>query len=189
EMREHQKYFSVIGKDKKLANHFLVVSNNPPTPFVSAGNERVISARFNDARFFYDEDRKMKLTDRVPQLKSVLFHKELGSIYDKVLRMQDIAAFMCRQLKLDEAQCKKAERAVSLCKADLVTAVVFEFPSLQGKIGRIYALEDGEDAGVADAIEDHYKPRFSGEPLPSGTISIIASISEKVDNIFGSFSV
>ncbi len=189
EMREHQKYFSVIDKDKKLSNRFLVVSNNPATPFVSAGNERVISARFNDARFFYNEDRKMKLADRVPQLKSVLFHKELGSIYDKVMRMQDIAEFMGRQLKLGDAECKKSARAVSLCKTDLVTAVVFEFPSLQGKIGRIYALEDGEEAEVADAIEDHYKPRFSGEPLPSSAISIIVSVSEKVDNIFGSFSV
>src|SRR5208283_2650038 len=111
------------------------------------------------------------------------------SIYDKVLRMHEIAEFICRQLKLDDTQRKKSARAVSLCKTDLVTAVVFEFPSLQGKIGRIYAIEDGEDAEVADAIEDHYKPRFSGDSFPSGMISIIASISEKADNIFGSFSV
>jgi glycyl-tRNA synthetase beta chain len=189
EMREHQKYFSVIGKDNRLTNKFLVVSNNPSTAFVSAGNERVISARFNDARFFYEEDRKIKLADRVQSLKSVLFHKELGSIYDKVKRMQDITAFTCRQLTMERMLGEQSSRAVFLCKADLVTAVVFEFPSLQGKIGRIYALEDGEDAEVADAIEGHYKPRFSGDPLPSGMVSIVVSLAEKVDNIFGSFSV
>ncbi|OHD67886.1 MAG: glycine--tRNA ligase subunit beta [Spirochaetes bacterium RBG_16_49_21] len=189
EMREHQKYFSVIGPDKKLTNKFLVVSNNPPTPHVTAGNERVIAARLNDARFFYEEDRKVKLADRVQTLTSVLFHKELGSIYDKVQRMQDIADFVCRRLNLDGTLEAKIRRAVSLCKTDLVTAVVFEFPSLQGKIGRIYALEDGEDPDVADAIEEHYRPRFSGDRLPSAMTSLAVSLAEKVDNIFGSFSV
>jgi glycyl-tRNA synthetase beta chain len=189
EMREHQKYFSVIGGDGRLTNGFLVVSNNPPTTHVAAGNERVIAARFNDARFFYDEDRKVKLADRVESLKNVLFHKELGSIHDKVSRMHDIADFIIRRLDLDDAAGAKIQRAISLCKADLVTSVVFEFPSLQGRIGRIYALEDGEDAEVADAIEDHYKPRFSGDPLPVSMISLVVSLSEKTDNMFGSFSV
>ena len=189
EMREHQKYFSVVDAAGKLTDRFLVVSNNPPTANVKAGNERVITARFNDARFFYNEDRKAKLAGRVESLKTCLFHKELGTIYDKVSRMQLIADRIAGSLKLDPAAREKIARAVSLCKTDLMTAVVFEFPSLQGKIGRIYALEDGEDREVADAIEDHYKPRFSGEPLPEAMTSIVVSIAEKIDNIFGSFSV
>jgi glycyl-tRNA synthetase beta subunit len=106
-----------------------------------------------------------------------------------VQRMQEIADAICRHLNLDETHRKKTARAVSLCKNDLVTAVVFEFPSLQGKIGRIYALEDGEDPEIAEAIEDHYKPRFSGDPVPAGRVSFVVSLAEKIDNIFGSFSV
>jgi glycyl-tRNA synthetase beta chain len=189
EMREHQKYFSVVDASGRLTDTFLVVSNNPPTANVKAGNERVITARFNDARFFYNEDRKVKLWDRVESLKTVMFHKELGSIFDKAKRMVNIVAHINAQLKFSDDLMKKIERAVWLCKTDLMTAVVFEFPSLQGKIGRIYALEDGEDAGVAEAMDDHYKPRFSGEPLPAGMISIVVSLAEKIDNIFGTFSV
>ncbi len=189
EMREHQKYFSVVDNKGKLTDAFLVVSNNPPTANIRAGNERVISARFNDARFFYTEDRRMKLADRVESLKTVLFHKELGSIHDKVARMQAIAGYIAGRLDLDAAQRGRIAHAVDLCKTDLMTAVVFEFPSLQGHIGKIYALEDGEPADVADAIEDHYKPRFSGEPQPSGMTSVVLSLAEKIDNIFGSFSV
>ncbi|OHD66014.1 MAG: glycine--tRNA ligase subunit beta [Spirochaetes bacterium RBG_13_51_14] len=189
EMREHQKYFSVLDKSGRLSDRFLVVSNNPTNAHVKAGNERVISARFNDARFFYDEDRKIKLADRVESLKSVLFHKELGSIHDKVSRMQIIADHVSERMNLDNKTRGKISRAVSLCKTDLMTAVVFEFPSLQGKIGRIYALEDGEDRETADAIEDHYKPRFSREPQPAVMTSIVVSLAEKIDNMFGSFSV
>lgn len=189
EMREHQKYFSVVDGKGKLTDRFLVVSNNPPTDFVKAGNERVISARFNDARFFYTEDRKMKLIERVDSLKSVLFHKELGSIHDKIARMHSLADDICGRLNLDAGMSEKIRRAVSLSKTDLVTAVVFEFPSLQGKIGRIYAGEDGEESDVADAIEDHYKPRYSGEPQSSSITSIVVSLAEKLDNIMGSFSV
>ncbi|TFH38459.1 MAG: glycine--tRNA ligase subunit beta, partial [Chrysiogenales bacterium] len=189
EMREHQKYFSVVDDAGGLTDTFLAVSNNPVTENVTAGNERVISARFNDARFFYREDRKTALGDRVESLKSVLFHKELGTIHDKVERMMVITAQIARGLGLAKEQEKKISRAVSLCKTDLMTAVVFEFPSLQGKIGMVYALEDGEDREVAEAIEDHYKPRYSGEPLPSAMTSVAVSLAEKIDNIFGSFSV
>ena len=189
EMKEHQKYFPLHTNEDKLSDKFLVVSNNPPTPFIKAGNERVISARFSDARFFYTEDRKKSLSDLVESLKTVLFHKELGSIYDKVQRMQKIAVSVADMLGLDSAVKAKIDRALLLCKADLNTAMVFEFASLQGKMGRIYALEDGEDAEVAAAIEDHYKPRSQDDEIPSGMVSFTASISEKLDNIFGSFSV
>ncbi|MBN2078099.1 MAG: glycine--tRNA ligase subunit beta [Spirochaetes bacterium] len=189
EMREHQKYFSVVDGKGRLTDAFIAVSNNPVTDNVRAGNERVISARFNDARFFYEEDRKVPLGDRVESLKTVLFHKELGTIHDKVARMAGVALRICRALGLDDTEEKKIARAIDLCKTDLMTAVVFEFPSLQGKIGRVYALAEGEDPAVADAIEDHYKPRFSGEPLPSAMTSVVVSLAEKIDNIFGSFSV
>ncbi len=189
EMEEHQKYFPLRDKKGNLVDKFIVISNNPPTDFVKAGNERVISARFNDARFFYNEDRKHALIDRVDSLKSVLFHKELGSIYDKVERMRLIAGKAADLIGLDSGLRGKIDRAIQLCKTDLDTMVVFEFTSLQGKIGKIYALLDGEDREVADAIDDHYKPRFQGDPLPTAMTSVIVSIAEKLDNLFGTFSV
>jgi tetrameric-type glycyl-tRNA synthetase beta subunit len=188
-MKEHQKYFPLQDGEGKLANKFLVVSNNPSTPIIKAGNERVITARFNDARFFFQEDRKQKLADLVESLKHVLFHKERGSIYGKVERMLFIADALCDMIGLDAASKMKAERAILLCKADLNTAMVYEFASLQGKIGRIYALADGEEREVAEAIEDHYRPRSQEDGIPSSMISVVASIAEKLDNIFGSFSV
>ena len=189
EMKEHQKYFPLHDRDGKLTNRFLVVSNNPPTEYIKAGNERVITARFNDAQFFYREDRKGRLADMVEPLKDVLFHKELGSIYDKVERMRFIASSFSELLLLESTVREKIQRAILLCKADLNTAMVYEFASLQGKIGRIYALEDGEDTEVASAIEDHYRPKSQDDDIPSAIVSVAASISEKLDNIFGSFSV
>lgn len=189
EMEEHQKYFPLRDAKGKLVNRFIVISNNPATDHVKEGNVRVVTARFNDARFFYEEDRKMKLADRVDSLKSVLFHKELGSIYDKVERMREIARRAADYLGLGDEDRTRIDRAILLCKTDLNTRVVFEFTSLQGKIGSIYARLDGEEAAVADAIDDHYKPRFQGDPLPTAMTSVIVSIAEKLDNIFGTFSV
>jgi glycyl-tRNA synthetase beta chain len=189
EMKEHQKYFAVRGKDGKLSNNFLVISNNPPTDHIRKGNERVITARFNDAGFFFKEDRKTPLSAKVEPLKNVLFHKELGSIYDKVERVRAIALECAKQLDVSADDTKKIDRAALLCKADLNTAMVFEFTSLQGKIGSIYARLDGEDAVVCDAIDDHYKPRFNGDSLPASIVSVILSVSEKIDNLYGSFSV
>ncbi|HOO70516.1 MAG TPA: glycine--tRNA ligase subunit beta [Spirochaetota bacterium] len=189
EMKEHQKYFPVMDKRGKLTNNFLVVSNNPSNENVIEGNRRVVTARFNDASFFFHEDRKMKLVDRVDALKHVLFHKELGSIYQKVERMQKIASVFAEKLGLAGDVAKKIDRAVLLSKTDLETAMVYEFTSLQGQMGRIYALMDGEDPEVAAAIEEHYKPKFQGDPLPESMVSVITSLAEKIDNIFGSFSV
>ena len=189
EMKEHQKYFPLHGKDGKLSSNFLVVSNNPATPYIKAGNERVITARFNDAGFFYREDRKNKLSDMTESLKSVLFHKELGSIYDKVERMLKIAAVFAGMTNLENPLVEKIKRAIMLCKTDLNTAMVFEFSSLQGKIGRVYAIEDGEDPDVANAIEDQYRPRSQDDDIPTGMVSATVSLAEKIDNIFGSFSV
>lgn len=189
EMKEHQKYFAVLDTSGKLMNTFLVVSNNPPTEYVRAGNERVIAARFNDGRFFFNEDRKKKLEDFVESLKSVLFHKELGTIYQKIERMEKIATVIVDETGMSKTEADKVKRAIYLSKADLNTAMVFEFTSLQGKIGKVYALLDGEDPEVAEAIDAQYRPRFSGDRLPEGSVSMVVSISEKIDNIFGSFSV
>ncbi|MCX7680109.1 MAG: glycine--tRNA ligase subunit beta [Spirochaetes bacterium] len=189
EMKEHQKYFAVRDSRGVLMNKFLVVSNNPHTPFVKAGNERVIAARFNDGRFFFNEDRKRKLEEFVESLKAVLFHKELGTIFQKVERMGEIARTISEKLSLSKDDVAKIMRAIYLSKADLNTAMVFEFTSLQGKIGKVYALLDGEDPEVAEAIDAQYRPRFSGDNLPQGIVSIVVSMSEKLDNIFGSFSV
>jgi glycyl-tRNA synthetase beta chain len=189
EMKEHQKYFALRGKDGKLSNSFFPISNNPPTDNIRKGNERVITARFNDAGFFFREDRKHPLSDKIESLKNVMFHKELGSIYDKVERVRFIAAELGKELGVSADDLKKIDRAALLCKADLNTAMVFEFTSLQGQIGRIYAGLDKEDPAVCDAIDEHYKPRFQGDPLPKGTVSAVLCIAEKIDNLFGSFSV
>ncbi len=189
EMKEHQKYFAVRDRNGKLLPNFLVVSNNPATDHVKAGNERVIRARFNDARFFFNEDTKSSLYDKVESLNNVLFHKELGTIYQKTERIGKIAEYLSGMFSCTDTIREKIQRAALLCKADLNTAMVFEFTSLQGKIGRVYALLDGEDPEVADAIDDHYKPRFQNDPLPRGLVSVVVSLAEKVDNLFGSFSV
>ncbi len=189
EMKEHQKYFSVLDKNGKLTSRFLVTSNNPVNDNVRVGNVRVITARFNDAGFFYREDRKLKLHERVESLKNVMFHKELGTIHDKVERMGFIARFISDRLTIEEKEKDNIERAVHLSKADLNTAMVFEFPSLQGKIGRIYAQLDGENSQVSDAIEEHYRPRSQEDPLPDSRVSIVVSLAEKFDNLFGSYSV
>jgi len=189
EMKEHQKYFAILDKQGKLINKFLVTSNNPETEFVKRGNVKVISARFTDAGFFYKEDAKLKLEQRVDSLKNVLFHKELGTIYDKIMRMDAIASIISGMLGLDDSAKSKVKRAVFLSKADLDTAMVYEFASLQGKVGRIYAINDGEDIEVAEAINDHYRPRFHGDKVPDGIVSVVLSMAEKIDNILGSYSV
>jgi len=189
EMKEHQKYFAILSSQGKLMNKFLVTANNPENRNIVRGNVKVISARFTDARFFYREDAKLKLEQRVDSLKSVMFHKDLGSIYDKIERMKTAATHISELLILDDKIKAKIERAVFLSKADLDTAMVYEFASLQGRIGRIYALNDGEDKEVAEAINDHYRPRFYGDAVPSGIVSVVLSLAEKIDNIFGSYSV
>ncbi len=189
EMKEHQKYFAILSTQGKLINKFLVTANNLENENIVKGNVKVISARFTDAKFFYREDAKLKLEQRVDSLKNVMFHKELGSIYDKIGRMKSAASQIADSLKLDDKVKAKIDRAVFLSKADLDTAMVYEFASLQGRVGRIYALNDGEDKEVAEAINDHYRPRFYGDVVPSAIVSVVLSLAEKIDNIFGSYSV
>ena len=158
-MRAHQKYFALRDPETmKLANRFVVVANMAAEDGgkeIVAGNERVLRARLSDAKFFWDQDRKRTLDSRVADLKDIVFHAKLGTQLERVDRIKALAREIAEKIGADP---DKAERAALLCKADLTTGVVGEFPELQGIMGRYYALNDGEDKDVADAIRDHYRP-------------------------------
>ncbi len=189
-MREHQRYFPVIGKDGKLLPLFITVRNGGQTSLstVQHGNERVLRARLSDAQFFFDEDRKKKLADYLDKLKTVVFQEGLGSVYDKAKRLEKLTSYLGSVLKIDDADLKAAARAALLAKADLVTSMVCEFTELQGVMGREYALLDGEEPAVAKAIDEHYMPRFAGDKLPSTVPGQLVSLSDKIDNITATFS-
>ncbi|MBI4654662.1 MAG: glycine--tRNA ligase subunit beta [Nitrospirae bacterium] len=186
-MKSHQKYFSLDDKDGNLLHYFIVVSNTKSenVDIVKRGAERVLKARLEDARFYYEEDQKKLLWDYVESLKKVTFHGKLGSVYEKVERM----AFLCSFISdtLNPQLKEKLLRAVMLCKADLVTGIVREFPELQGYMGMVYAKNSGEDEDVAEAIYEHYMPKFSGDFLPRGEIGSIISLADKLDNIVSFF--
>jgi glycyl-tRNA synthetase beta chain len=190
-MQEHQRYFPVEGEDGRLAPAFLVVHNGDPEreDIIRRGHERVLRARLEDASFFYQEDLKRTLEDRLPDLRSVVWQARLGSLYDKSLRLADLCEEVCRSAHLPEETAEKARRAALLCKADLVTSMVVEFTSLQGVMGRIYALAAGEDGETAAAIEEHYLPRFAGDRLPETLPGAVLCLAEKVDNLTGCFGV
>lgn len=188
-MKYHQKYFPVWDSEEKLLPCFITVSNMPAAEGneIQKGNERVLRARLEDARFFYDEDRKKNLEDFVEPLKGVVFQKKLGTIYEKVSRITDLAGVLASQL------CPQKEtlvrRVAKLCKADLVSQMVFEFPELQGIMGGYYALHSGEEAEVAQAIKEHYRPTFAGDDLPSGELGAIVAVADKLDTIIGCIGV
>src|SRR6266851_5578522 len=187
-MRQNQKYFPLFASDGKLLPKFLIVSNmrvDDPRPIVS-GNERVVRPRLEDARFFLNQDRKIRLEARVPQLAKVVFHNKLGSQLERMQRIKLLAGEIARSLRADAMQ---AERAAELSKADLPTAMVGEFPELQGVMGRYYALHDGEPREVADAIEQHYRPRFAGDKLPEEPVASAVAIADKLDSLAGLFSI
>ena len=189
-MRTHQKYFTCLSPDGNTAPHFLFVANNK-TPddgrTVIAGNERVLKARLADARFFWDQDRKVPLAARVDALKQRVYHEKLGSVYDKVLRMVQLADFLVAHVP--GAETERARRAVHLSKSDLSTGMVGEFPELQGIMGRYYAVHDGEDRRVADAIADHYKPLGPNDTCPTGPDGIVAALADKIDSLAAFFSI
>jgi glycyl-tRNA synthetase beta chain len=172
----------------KLSNKFLIVSNiRPADPSaVIGGNERVVRPRLADAKFFFDQDRKKTLASRLDALDRVVYHNKLGTQGARVRRLMKLAGDIARQLGADAAL---AERAAELAKADLVTDMVGEFPELQGIMGRYYALHDGEDARVADAVEAHYKPRFAGDSLPEGNIALAVALAERLDSLVGIFGI
>lgn len=188
-MREHQKYFAVIDKENNLMPNFIAVNNTPARDMslVARGHERVLRARLKDAQFFYRSDLKKPFEDMVEKLKGVLFQAKLGSVYDKVLRVQKLVEYLSGVVNFDSNLKEKALRAAYLCKADLVSQVVIEFPKLQGVIGRVYAAVCGESDLVASAIEEYYRPVCSGGRLPGTEIGAVLGIADKVDSICGCF--
>ncbi len=187
-MREHQRYFSVVAADGKLLPCFITISNTRAEDMevVRAGNERVLAARLADAAYFFDHDIKQPLADRVEGLKKVTYQEKLGTLYDKMERVKTLAVYLARIIKANE---DLAARAAYLCKADLLTGIVGEFPKLQGVMGRQYALISGEDPRVADAILEHYLPRFAGDKLPGSPEGMCVGMADRIDTITGCFSV
>ena len=188
-MRMHQKYFSLREPQKsnnepgKMANRFAVVSNmvaEDGGKLIVAGNERVLRARLSDAKFFWDEDRKRTLDSRVDDLKGVVFHAKLGTQYERVERIVALAGEIAAKIGADV---HKAKRAARLAKADLTSGVVGEFPELQGVMGRYYALHDKEDAEVADAARDHYKPMGPSDAVPASKVSVAVALADKLDTL------
>jgi glycyl-tRNA synthetase beta chain len=188
-MRAHQKYFSLLNADGRLAPRFVVVANTPGKEGgkdIVAGNERVLRARLADAKFFWDQDRKQRLEDRVKGLGERVFHAKLGSDLERVGRV----ALLTRELAAHvQADADLAERAARLCKADLTTEMVGEFPELQGVMGRYYGLNDGEPAEVADAIAEHYSPLGPGDRCPSAPVSVAVALADKIDSLVGFFAI
>ena len=188
-MRDHQRYFPVL-KDGQLLPLFITIRNGGKEHLetVQHGNERVLRARLEDAQFFFDEDRKKTLEQHGEKLKTVVFQDGLGTIYDKALRLEVLAGYIADAIGASEQDKKDAVRAAKLAKADLVTGMVTEFTELQGVMGREYALLDGETKAVAQAIDEHYMPRFAGDSQPASVAGRIVSLADKIDTIVGTFS-
>jgi len=188
-MREHQRYFSLVDGKGKLLPGFITINNTltDDPQVVVKGNERVLRARLSDARFFFDEDHKVRLDARVESLKGIVYQAKLGTSYEKMERFRELAQGVAG--RLNPAVSEKVYRAATLCKADLVTGMVGEFPEVQGIMGREYALHDGEDAAVANAIAEHYLPTQAGGELPASDIGAFVSLADKMDTICGCFSV
>ena len=189
-MKANQKYFPLLDASGKLTNQFLVVSNiSPADPSaVIGGNERVVRPRLADAKFFFDQDRKKSLESRVVGLSKVVYHNRLGTQGERMQRVAAIARAVAEQLGGGELV-QHAEQAAVLAKADLLTDMVGEFPELQGIMGRYYAQHDGLNADVADAIEDHYKPRFAGDSLPRGMVGTVVALADKLETLVGLFGI
>ena len=188
-MRGHQKYFAVEDQSGKLMPFFITISNTKAKDMdvVRAGNERVLRARLYDARFFYEEDLKRPLVDRTEDLRRVTWQEKVGSVHDKVERIRAIAHYLTDVIPGADRQA--VDRAVSLCKADLTTGMVGEFPELQGVMGREYALKQGETQAVATAVHEHYLPKFAGDRLPETAEGKILAVADRIDSIAACFSV
>jgi glycyl-tRNA synthetase beta chain len=189
-MRVNQKYFSLLDKSGKLAPRFLVVANMETADkgrAIVAGNERVLRARLSDAKFFWDQDRKAKLEERVPALKDIVFHARLGTVADKVARMETLAAELVPYIP--GADVDQVRSAALLAKADLTTGMVGEFPELQGVMGRYYAMLEGEKQAVADAIAEHYAPLGPNDRCPTAPVSVAVALADKIDSLVGFFAI
>ena len=195
-MREHQRYFSLRGKDGKLLPHFLAVNNTlaRDPDLVRLGHERVLRARLSDAMYFYQVDSKVSLEERVEDLKGVVFHSLLGTSYEKMERFRALADYLYKNIsaedqKVLEENSELVHRAATLCKTDIVTEVVGEFPSLQGAMGRQYAKLSGEDPKVAEALFSHYLPRHADDLLPEDSLGALVGMADRLDTICGIFGV
>lgn len=189
-MKNHQKYFYTIDKNGKITNLFIGISNTKPVnENIRKGYERVLRARLTDAMFFFENDKNIKLEDRVEELKKVIYQEKLGTSYEKMERFSNIASYLCDILDISNEDREYVLRTAKLCKADLMTEMVYEFPELQGVMGREYAKIQGENEQVYMGIFEHYLPKFSGDQLPKTISGAIVSISDKIDTICGCFAI
>ncbi len=188
-MKKNQKYFPILDRSGKLAPRFVLVTNDCGNKKVVDGNLKVITARLSDAMFFFNEDRKLPLKLRRPDLKRVEYFEKLGNLFDKTERLKNLAVYLARHLKIDEQNYKTIETAAELSKADLVTHMVFEFPELQGIMGREYAIASGEKEEVGRAIFEHYLPRSQDDALPQSISGMVLSLADKIDTLAGCFTI
>ncbi|MGW9528863.1 glycine--tRNA ligase subunit beta [Paenibacillus terrae] len=190
-MREHQRYFPVLDRAGELLPYFVTVRNggSQSLDVIAKGNEKVLRARLSDAKFFYEEDQRLEIKDALSKLESIVFHEELGTVGDKVRRIRRIADALAEKLRVSPDTQESVSRAADICKFDLVTQMVYEFPELQGVMGEDYARKAGEKEEVARAVFEHYQPRFAGETVPSTNAGAIVSIADKIDTITGCFSI
>ena len=193
-MRDHQKYFAVEKRNGELASQFLAVINSDKDPkgVIRAGHERVLRARFADARFFWESDQKCRLADYLPKLERVTYESRLGSYRDKVERVRDLARWLTEQwfsLGIHQAHVSEADRAAELAKCDLATEMVREFPELQGVVGGLYARAQGEANEIADAVYDHYRPIGLDDPIPRNLTGCAVALADKLDSVVGCLAV
>ncbi|MHA7962737.1 glycine--tRNA ligase subunit beta [Paenibacillus sp. CAU 1782] len=190
-MREHQRYFPVLDDQGKLLPYFVTVRNGDLRSIetVAKGNEKVLRARLSDAKFFYEEDHKLTIQHALSKLESIVYHEELGTVAEKARRVADTAIAISKSLGLEGELASDVARAAEICKFDLVSQMVYEFPELQGIMGEDYARKLGEREAVAKAVNEHYQPRFSGDAVPSGIVGAIVSLADKIDTITGCFSI
>ncbi|MCA0754579.1 glycine--tRNA ligase subunit beta [Paenibacillus sp. N4] len=190
-MREHQRYFPVFNGEGALLPYFVTVRNGDlrSLDLVAKGNEKVLRARLSDAKFFYEEDHKLTIDYALSKLENIVYHEELGSVADKVRRIRATADLLSSHLQLGGEVSNDVSRAADICKFDLVSQMVYEFPELQGIMGEDYARKAGEREEVAKAINEHYQPRFAGDRAPSGLTGAIVSLADKIDTIVGCFSI
>ena len=190
-MKKHQRYIPVLDREGKLTNHFIVVRNgdHQHSEIVLDGNLQVILARFADAEFFVQEDRKKKLEDFVPKLAQLTFQKQLGSMLDKTERIKKLSRILAEKLGLDEVEQATTARIAQLCKADLASEMVVEMTSLQGVMGKYYARHSGENQAVSEGVFEYYLPRSSDDPLPGSRPATVVGLADRLDSIAGLFAV
>lgn len=188
-MRENQRYFSVLDNGKGLSNHFICIANVEPDDdgkTIIHGNQKVLRARLSDAKFFWDQDSKLKFEDYLPRLEQIRFHEKLGMMSEKAVRLEKLAGVIAKLIGVDEMH---SMRAAKLCKADLVTGMVREFPELQGIMGGYYAIKSGEAAEVAQAIKTHYSPAGPNDSCPTDSVSVAVALADKLDTLVGFFAI